>query len=78
MTFADARAISHRDTKCENLIYNLTKDKDALRDERDQLKIHSSNLTKEMEVLQSQYSAVAASRDELQEMVKNLSRTGEK
>ncbi|XP_070768269.1 CD209 antigen-like protein C [Enoplosus armatus] len=71
-------AISHWETKYESWIYNLTKDRDALRDERDQLKIHSSNLTKEMEVLQSQYNTVAASRDKLQEEVNrlNISRTG--
>ncbi|XP_070768367.1 CD209 antigen-like protein C [Enoplosus armatus] len=70
-------AISHWETKYESWIYNLTKDRDALRDERDKLKIHSSNLTKEMEVLQSQYNTVAASRNKLQEEVNrlNISRT---
>ncbi|XP_075937543.1 uncharacterized protein LOC142938183 isoform X1 [Anarhichas minor] len=72
------RAIGdHLDLKCENLIYNLTIDKDTLSDERDQLKINSGNLTKEMEVLQSQYNAMAESRDKLQEEVNglNLNRT---
>ncbi|KAK9513496.1 hypothetical protein VZT92_027023 [Zoarces viviparus] len=72
------RAIGdHLDLKCENLIYNLTIDRDTLRDERDQLKINSGNLTKEMEVLQSQYNAMAESRDKLQQEVNrlNLSRT---
>ncbi|KAL6108944.1 uncharacterized protein ACO6RY_12185 [Pungitius sinensis] len=70
-------AISHQDSKCENLSYSLTIDRDHLRDERDQLKIQSSNLIKEMEVLQSQYNATAVSRDKLQEEVNrlNLSKT---
>ncbi|KAK9513497.1 hypothetical protein VZT92_027023 [Zoarces viviparus] len=74
----NCRAIGdHLDLKCENLIYNLTIDRDTLRDERDQLKINSGNLTKEMEVLQSQYNAMAESRDKLQQEVNrlNLSRT---
>ncbi|AWO96891.1 C-type lectin domain family 4 member E [Scophthalmus maximus] len=58
--------------ECENLVYNLTKDKDALRDERDQLRINASNLTKAIEVLQSQYNTVSASRDKLQEDVRRL------
>lgn len=66
--------------ECENLVYNLTKDKDALRDERDQLRINASNLTKAIEVLQSQYNTVSASRDKLQEDVRrlNVSREGRK
>ncbi|KAM6936690.1 uncharacterized protein PEZ65_006746 [Lycodopsis pacificus] len=74
----NSRAIGDRqDSMCENLIYSLTIDRDTLRDERDQLKINSGNLTKEMEVLQSQYNAMAESRDKLQEEVNrlNLSRT---
>ncbi|XP_075937544.1 CD209 antigen-like protein C isoform X2 [Anarhichas minor] len=74
----NSRAIGdHQDSKFENLIYSLTIDKDTLRDERDQLKINSGNLTKEMEVLQSQYNAMAESRDKLQEEVNelNLNRT---
>ncbi|XP_018535589.1 CD209 antigen-like protein E [Lates calcarifer] len=74
----NGRAISHWKKlqvglmECENLVYNLTKDRDALRDERDQLKRNSSSLKKELDVLQSQYKAVAASRDKLQEDVRRL------
>ncbi|XP_050932194.1 CD209 antigen-like protein E isoform X2 [Lates calcarifer] len=74
----DGRAISHWKKlqvglmECENLVYNLTKDRDALRDEREQLKRNSSSLNKELDVLQSQYKAVAASRDKLQEDVRRL------
>ncbi|XP_068591404.1 CD209 antigen-like protein C [Cebidichthys violaceus] len=74
----NSRAIGyHQDSKFENLIYSLTIDRDTLRDELDQLKINSGNLTKEMEVLQSQYNAMAESRDKLQEEVNrlNLNRT---
>lgn len=68
-------AISHWDVKCENLIYSLTVDRDNLRNELDQLKIQSSNLTRDMEVLQSQYNTMAASRDKLQEEVIRLNET---
>ncbi|XP_054477167.1 CD209 antigen-like protein C [Anoplopoma fimbria] len=73
----NSRTIGHQDSKCLTLIYSLTIDRNTLRDERDQLKINSSNLTKEMEVLQSQYNAMAVSRDNLQEEIHrlNLSRT---
>ncbi|XP_022609192.1 CD209 antigen-like protein E [Seriola dumerili] len=56
----------------QNLVSNLTKDRDALRDERDQLRINSSSLAKDIEVLQSQYNTVAASRDELEEAIRQL------
>lgn len=72
---ADSGAISHWDVKCENLIYSLTVDRDNLRNELDQLKIQSSNLTRDMEVLQSQYNTMAASRDKLQEEVIRLNET---
>lgn len=60
--------------KCENLVNNLTEDRDTLRDQQDQLRINISSLTKDMEELQSQYETVVASRDALQEELK--SRTG--
>nr|XP_046256623.1 C-type lectin domain family 17, member A-like [Scatophagus argus] len=66
-------AINQWDTKYKNLIYEITKGRDNLRDERDQLMIHSSNLTQEIELLQGQYNAAIASRDKLQEEVKRLS-----
>ncbi|XP_070691453.1 CD209 antigen-like protein C [Pempheris klunzingeri] len=72
MVALNSRAINQRDTKFEYLIYNLTKDRDAVRDERNQLKIHSNNLTKELLILQSQYNSMAASRDELQREVSQL------
>uniref|UniRef100_A0A8C2X038 C-type lectin domain-containing protein n=1 Tax=Cyclopterus lumpus TaxID=8103 RepID=A0A8C2X038_CYCLU len=56
-----SKAIGHQDSKCENRISSLTADRDALRDERYQLKLDSINLTKEMEV-----------RDTLQEEVNRL------
>uniref|UniRef100_A0A8C2X300 C-type lectin domain-containing protein n=1 Tax=Cyclopterus lumpus TaxID=8103 RepID=A0A8C2X300_CYCLU len=58
----NSKAIGHQDSKCENRISSLTADRDALRDERYQLKLDSINLTKEMEVL----------RDTLQEEVNRL------
>nr|XP_040020304.1 CD209 antigen-like protein C isoform X1 [Gasterosteus aculeatus aculeatus] len=65
-------AIRHQDSKCENMSYSLIIDRDKLRDERDQLKIQSRNLTEEMELLQSQCNAMAVSRDKLQEEVNRL------
>lgn len=60
------------------MIYEITKGRDDLRDERDQLKITASNLTQEIQALQDQYVAAVASRDELQAEVNSLSlnRTG--
>ncbi|XP_076593925.1 CD209 antigen-like protein C [Chaetodon auriga] len=69
-------AINQWDTKYEKLIYELTKGRDDLRDERDQLMIHSSNLTKEMEILRGQYDTVAASRDKLQAKLDTLNVNG--
>ncbi|XP_059195710.1 CD209 antigen-like protein E [Centropristis striata] len=63
----NSSAIGHQESKCENMIYSLTAEKVPLRAERDQLKVTYSNLTKEMKALQSQYEAVAAGRDKLQE-----------
>ncbi|XP_059195614.1 CD209 antigen-like protein C isoform X2 [Centropristis striata] len=71
----NSSAIGHRDSMCENMIDSLTADRESLRAERDQLKDTSSNLTKEIEALQSQYKAVAASRDKLQEEVNTLNLT---
>ncbi|XP_008303827.1 hepatic lectin-like [Stegastes partitus] len=59
----------------EKLIQNLTTDNNALRDELKLMKINSSRLTKEMEVLQSQYNTTAASRDNLQQEVNRLNAT---
>lgn len=76
---ADTSAINQWDTKYNNLIYEITKGRDKMRDERDQLKIHSSNLTQEMELLQGQYNSVVASRDKLQEEVNRFNnKTGKK
>ncbi|XP_071324754.1 hepatic lectin-like [Trachinotus anak] len=78
LVIQNGRAFSHWNKlqvglmESQNLVYNLTKDRDALRNERDQLRINSSSLTKVLEVLQSQYNTVAASRDELQEEVRRL------
>ncbi|KAE8288571.1 CD209 antigen Dendritic cell-specific ICAM-3-grabbing non-integrin 1 [Larimichthys crocea] len=72
MVAQNTSAISHWDTKFEKLIYEISKSRDDLRDERDQLKIQCSNLTKEMESLQSQYNTLAASRDKLQEDIDML------
>ncbi|XP_035528397.1 CD209 antigen-like protein C isoform X2 [Morone saxatilis] len=73
----NTNTISHWDKKYANLIYEITKSRDELTHERDQLKMYSSNLAEEMEVLQSQYDTVAASRDKLQEELNrlNLNRT---
>lgn len=51
-----------------------------MREERDQLRTHSSNLTQEMEVLKNKYKSMVASRDELQLELNSLKRndTGEK
>ncbi|XP_068425648.1 hepatic lectin-like [Clinocottus analis] len=75
----NSKALGHQDSKCANVIYSLTADRDTLRDERDQLKLKSINLTEEMELLQTRYNAVAVSRDTLQEEVNrlNLSRRDE-
>lgn len=66
------------DTKYTNLISEITKGRDSLRDERDELQSHISNLTKEMEMLQDRYTSVAASRDKLQEQINKvtLNQTG--
>ncbi|XP_068426185.1 hepatic lectin-like [Clinocottus analis] len=72
VTAQNSKALGHQDSKGANLIYSLSADKDTLRDERDQLKLKSINLTKETELLQTQYNAVAVSRDTLQEEVNRL------
>lgn len=55
------------------MIYEITKGRDKLKDERDELQTHISNLTQEMEILQNQYLTAAASRDKLQEEINMLS-----
>ncbi|XP_051921725.1 CD209 antigen-like [Hippocampus zosterae] len=52
----------------------LRTERDNLTVERDQLSLVSSNLTKELEVLQSRFSKVAASRDGLKEEAQELNR----
>lgn len=47
----------------------LRKERDAFRNELDQLKLDSVNLTKELELLQSRFQTVVASRDELHKEV---------
>ncbi|XP_069549119.1 CD209 antigen-like protein C [Brachyistius frenatus] len=63
---------------CQKLVHNLTTDKDALRDERDQIKINASRMTNEMQALQSNYITLNASRNALQQQVTKLnqSKTG--
>uniref|UniRef100_A0A667ZCU4 C-type lectin domain-containing protein n=1 Tax=Myripristis murdjan TaxID=586833 RepID=A0A667ZCU4_9TELE len=72
---SDTNATGHHDTGMDDIHdnNNLTKERDTLRDERDQLRTSISNLTQEHEQLQSRYSTVVTSRDELQEEVKILS-----
>ena len=62
----------------QTMLISLTEERHALRDEKDQLKMDFSNLTKEMELLQSRINTVATTRDELQEEVNrlNLNRSG--
>ncbi|XP_073341599.1 CD209 antigen-like protein C [Pagrus major] len=79
MVAHNTSAINQWDSKYTDLIHEITKGRDELREERDQLrgerdqlKIHSSNLTHELETLQSQYNDVVDSRDKLQEDIKNL------
>lgn len=66
------------EVKYTNLITELTKGKESLTAERNQLKTQFSNLTEEMRVLQDQYDSVVAGRDKLQEEVERLTsnRTG--
>uniref|UniRef100_A0A3Q3W9Q9 C-type lectin domain-containing protein n=1 Tax=Mola mola TaxID=94237 RepID=A0A3Q3W9Q9_MOLML len=66
-------AINEWDNKYKDVIYEITKGRDDVRDERDQLKITANNLTQEIQALQDQYVAVVASRDELQAEVNRLS-----
>uniref|UniRef100_H2TG14 C-type lectin domain-containing protein n=3 Tax=Takifugu TaxID=31032 RepID=H2TG14_TAKRU len=65
-------SVNQWDTKYTSLIYEITKGRDSLRDERDELQSHISNLTQEMETLQDQYTSVAASQDKLQEQINKL------
>ncbi|XP_062278844.1 low affinity immunoglobulin epsilon Fc receptor-like [Scomber scombrus] len=69
--------LSKSRNQLQTMFSSLNEERDALRDERDQLKMDASNLTKEMELLQSRFNTVVTMRDELQEEVKklNLNRT---
>ncbi|KAJ4931487.1 hypothetical protein JOQ06_025782 [Pogonophryne albipinna] len=69
MFFIYSIVLNHMDSKFEQLISNLNMDRNT-REELEQMKMNSSNLTEELEVLQSKYNAVAASRDNLQEELK--------
>lgn len=75
---ADTSSVNQWDTKYTELIFEITKGRDKLKDERDELQTHVSNLTKEMEMLQNQYLTAAASRDKLQEEINKsiFNRTG--
>ncbi|XP_068615109.1 CD209 antigen-like protein C [Brachionichthys hirsutus] len=66
-------AINHWDAKYNNLVYEITKSRDNMSDDRDRLKIRFSNLTQEMGNLQSKYNAMVKSRDKLQEVVNRQS-----
>lgn len=57
------------------MIYDLTKSKENLTAEQEQLKTQFNNLTGEMEALQKQYDSVVASRDQLQEKFDRLNPT---
>lgn len=61
------------DSKFEQLISNLNMDRN-MREELEQMKMNSSNLTEELEVLQSKYNDMAASQDKLQEELKGLTK----
>lgn len=75
----DTSAVNQWDAKYSNLIYTITKGRDNLRDERDQLKTHFNNLTHEMKILQDKYNKSVASQDKLQEEVDSLrNKTGNK
>lgn len=57
------------------MIYELSKSKENLTAEQEQLKTQFNNLTGEMEALQKQYDSVVASRDGLQEEFDRLNPT---
>lgn len=58
--------------RCSNTIYELTKSKENLTAEREQLRTQLTNLTGQMEDLQKQYDSVVAGRDQLQEQFDRL------
>ncbi|XP_037642044.1 CD209 antigen-like protein B isoform X1 [Sebastes umbrosus] len=62
----NSSAIGQRDLKSESLIHSLMMDRDTMRDERDQLKTNSRNLTKEMNELHSQNNGLHSRYTELQ------------
>lgn len=68
MVAHNTSAVNQWDTKYTNLIHELTKGTEELREERDQLKILASNLTQEIE-------ALVASRDKLQEKFDKFNRS---
>ncbi|KAM9309131.1 uncharacterized protein KZ484_025221 [Pholidichthys leucotaenia] len=72
-SIADASAIKKQGI-CVGLtnFEKLTQEKDALREELNQVKMNSNQLIKEMEVLRGQYNAVSASRDQLQQKVQKI------
>ncbi|XP_068179604.1 CD209 antigen-like protein C [Antennarius striatus] len=65
-------AINQWDMKYNNLVHEITKSRDNLSQDRDQLKIHYSNLTQEMGMLLNKYNAMVISRDMLQKEVNRL------
>lgn len=75
---ADTSSVNQWDAKYTSLIFEITKGRDELKDERDELQTRVSNLTQEMVMLQNRYQTAAASRDKLQEEINKLSfnRTG--
>lgn len=54
------------------MIYELTKSKENLTAEREQLTAQLNNRTAEMEALQKQYDSVVAGKDQLQEQFDRL------
>ncbi|KAM9309010.1 CD209 antigen-like protein D [Pholidichthys leucotaenia] len=73
----NASAIRKQDVRVglmnfEKLINNLTQKNYALREELNQVKMNSSQLIKDMEMLRGQYNAVLASRDQLQQEVQKI------
>lgn len=65
-------AISQWDKKYETMIYEITKGREDLRDERNELVYQLNNLTSRMNALQDQYKVLTTSRDNLQQEVNRL------
>ncbi|KAK5862573.1 hypothetical protein PBY51_017954 [Eleginops maclovinus] len=68
----NSSVLNQKDLKREQLISNLTMERNTMRDKLEQINMNSSNLTKEMEVLLSKYNAMAVSQDKLREEVNRL------